>query len=55
MEDARILADYHVQRDTTLHLVIGLRGKMQVHVRNSSGKTLTIDVDFEMETVLDVN
>lgn len=43
--DGRTFAYYNIQRDTTLHLELRLRGEMVVFVKLLNGKTIALTVD----------
>ncbi|RIA97996.1 ubiquitin-related domain-containing protein, partial [Glomus cerebriforme] len=45
LEDGHTLLEYNIRDQSILHLVLRLRGGMQIFVKTLTGKTITIEVE----------
>ncbi|KAG2317851.1 hypothetical protein Bca52824_020973 [Brassica carinata] len=54
MEGDGTLADYNIQKDSTLHCVLGLSESMCIFIKTLTGKTITLDEVKSSDTIKNV-
>ena len=45
LEDRHTLSDYNIQEESNIHMMLYLRGGMQIFVKTLTGMTVTLEVE----------
>jgi len=53
LQDAKTLVDYGIRDDSTIQLLLSMRGGMQIYAKTLTGETHTLDVECS-DTIADV-